>query len=170
MARAGRSPAPPTTGAVFSRRPPAEASSLLTEPVENIDKFVQLLAMLALTPGDRIVNAVIDVVPEHREADAIQGSFGSRQLLQDFNAGSRLLDHAADSTDLPLDAVQAADKCVRVIGLGSETLIDHLVGGHGYDVEHHPLPLTFKYDAATLPLLDNHTTGRLSSQFFLKWT
>jgi hypothetical protein len=102
---------------------------LLPEPIEDIDQFVELLPVLAVTLGDGVLDAVIDMMAEHRKADSVQGSLGSCQLLQNLNAGSRFLDHAPDSAHLPLDAVQATDKRLRIIGLGLQTVINRLISG-----------------------------------------
>jgi hypothetical protein len=50
------------------------------------------------------------VILENGQADAIQGRFGRRKLLQDFDAESGLLDHPADSTNLTFDPVEARDE------------------------------------------------------------
>ena len=46
---------------------------------------------------------------EDGEADAVEGGFGGGQLLQDFHAQARFLDHPANAADLSLDAVQTGD-------------------------------------------------------------
>ena len=46
---------------------------------------------------------------EDREADPVQGGFGRRELLEDFDAEARLLHHATDATHLPFDAVESCD-------------------------------------------------------------
>ena len=46
---------------------------------------------------------------EDREADAIERRFGRGQLLEDFDAEARLLNHSPDPADLPLDAIETRD-------------------------------------------------------------
>jgi hypothetical protein len=83
---------------------------LFSEPIEDVDELVQLVPAFGFTFGKPISDTVIDVVPEHRQADSIEGRLSGRQLLKDLNARTRLLDHASNAANLAFDAVEAPDE------------------------------------------------------------
>ena len=84
--------------------------ALLCEPVEDIDELREALRALGFPLLKAVGNAFFDVELQDGEADPVQGGFGGRELLQDFDAKPRLFDHAPDATHLPFDAIQARDE------------------------------------------------------------
>jgi hypothetical protein len=82
---------------------------LLGEPVEDVDQLREALALFGIALGDAFRHAGFDVKAEDGEADAIERRFGGGELLQDFDAEARLLDHPPDPADLPLDAIETCD-------------------------------------------------------------
>ena len=47
---------------------------------------------------------------KNSHADTVECGLGRGELLQNFDAESRLLDHSTDAPDLPFDTVQAHDE------------------------------------------------------------
>ena len=84
-------------------------SGLFGEAIEDVDELGETLGPLGIALGDALGHARFDVEAEDREADAIQRRFGGGELLQDFHAQARLLDHPPDAAYLPFDAVQPCD-------------------------------------------------------------
>src|SRR5262249_21772051 len=60
-----------------------------------------------ITTGDRVSDAVLQIVAEDDPADALQGRLGGGELIQDLGAGLVLLQHLVETADLPLDPLQA---------------------------------------------------------------
>ena len=82
----------------------------LREAVEDIDELSEAPGAFLFTLLDALGHALFDVELQHGEADPVQCGFGGRELLQDFDAQARLLDHPPDPSHLPFDAVQARDE------------------------------------------------------------
>jgi hypothetical protein len=95
-----------------TRRLFSVTNGLLREAVEDVDELGQPEALLGFSLGNPIGHAGLDVVSEHRKADAIERGLGGGKLLQDVQTEARLLDHAADAADLPFDAVEAGDEAL----------------------------------------------------------
>jgi hypothetical protein len=66
--------------------------------------------------GARSPHALLDVELQDGEADPSEGGFGCGQLLEDFHAESRLLDHPANPSNLTFNPVQPRDH-VLLMGL-----------------------------------------------------
>jgi len=62
--------------------------------------------VLVRSLGDAVRNALFDVEFEDDMADAPDRRFRRRQLLQNRDAETRLLDHLANAAELPFDALQ----------------------------------------------------------------
>jgi hypothetical protein len=84
--------------------------ALLREPIEDVDQFAQAFPALILSLGHAVWHARVHVMPEDTEADAVEGSFGGRQLLKDFDTKPGLLHHPPDSPDLPFNPIETRDQ------------------------------------------------------------
>ena len=89
------------------RKGPAYGCGLLRKAVEDIDEFAQTLANFGFTFRHAFGHAVLDMVTEDAEADAVQSGFGSGELLQNLDTQPGLLHHPPNPADLPLDSVQS---------------------------------------------------------------
>ena len=94
---------------MLAAHPPAR-EALLREPVEDIDQLRQALRALGFPLLEAVGHALFDVELQDGEADAIQRRFGGRELLQDFDAQARLLDHPPDTAHLSFDPVQTRNQ------------------------------------------------------------
>ncbi len=102
---------------------PPRRRGLLREPVEDIDELCKAPGALGFPLLEAVGDAFFDVEFQDGEADAVQRSFGSRKLLQDFDAKPWLLDHAPDPAHLPFDAVQARDEGLLLCSVQHKRLI-----------------------------------------------
>ncbi len=85
--------------------------------VENIDELLQPFGTLRLSLLDAFRHASFYMAAEHGQADPVQSGFGGRELLEDFDAQARLLDHPSNAADLSFYAVQACDKSLLLRGV-----------------------------------------------------
>jgi 3-oxoadipate enol-lactonase len=84
-----------------------------------------LLPTLFVAASDAFGHAGLDVILEDREADAVERGLGRRQLLEQFDARTRLLHHSANASDLALDPIQPRDKGLLL------SLLQHRSSGIG---------------------------------------
>ena len=82
---------------------------LLRESIENVHELGQPLFACGSASLDRFGDTPFDVEFEDGEADPVESSLGGGELLEDFDAEARLLDHAADAAHLALDAIQTGN-------------------------------------------------------------
>ena len=76
---------------------------------QHIDQLVHLAALLtAVTVGDRVLDAVADMILQNLLLDPPQRSAHRRDLREDVDAIAVALDHAGDSADLALDSIETA--------------------------------------------------------------
>ena len=88
-----------------------------TEAVEDIDKLFQPPVALVITLLEPFGHALFNVAPKDGEADPVEGRFGGCQLLEDFNAQTRFLDHPANAPNLAFYAVQTRDQRLLLRGV-----------------------------------------------------
>jgi len=70
---------------------------------------VELLDLgLAVTGPDRFGHAVLRVVGEKKERDALERGFDRADLRQDVDAVAVIVDHLLQAPDLAFDSLQAA--------------------------------------------------------------
>ena len=76
---------------------------------QHIDELVHLAALLtAVAAGDRVLDAVADMILQNLLLDPPQRSADCRNLREDVDAVALALDHAGDSANLALDPVETA--------------------------------------------------------------
>jgi hypothetical protein len=76
---------------------------------QHVDQLVHFAALLtAVAAGDRVLDAVADMILQNLLLDSPQRSAHRRNLREDVNAVAVALDHAGDSADLALDSIEAA--------------------------------------------------------------
>jgi len=83
---------------------------LFGESVEDIDQFGHPFAAFRLTLLEGLLDAVIDVVSEDRQADSVERCFSSSQLLEHFHAWTGFLQHPSDPPYLAFHPVEARDE------------------------------------------------------------
>lgn len=81
-------------------------TALLRKTIENVHKFRQPLTTFRAALFDPVWNAALDVIPEDRQANAIERSFRGGELLEDVDAQPRLLHHPTDPANLPFDPIE----------------------------------------------------------------
>ena len=83
---------------------------------EAVDGFEELAALLGGDFGvarlERARDAVVHVLVEDLERDALESGRGGRDLREDVDAVALVLDHPLDSAHLSLDSVQPLDERV----------------------------------------------------------
>src|SRR6058998_3858946 len=83
---------------------------------EAVDRVEQLLALArrlaAVARGERVADAVVDVLVEELEGDSLERGGDGRDLGQDVDAVAVVGDHLLDAAHLPLDAMEALDQRV----------------------------------------------------------
>ena len=82
---------------------------ILREAIEDVHELRQLLASFRISLGHAFGHAVVHVISEDGEADAVEGCLGGRQLLENLDAEPGLLHHSANASDLPFDPIETGD-------------------------------------------------------------
>ena len=94
------------------RRSCVRAQSDLTSaagPRQHIDQLVDLAALLtAVAAGDRVLDAVADMILQNLLLDPPQRSAHRRNLREDVDAVAIALDHTGDPAYLALDSIEPA--------------------------------------------------------------
>src|SRR5207237_10767863 len=127
---------PPTTPRTQPRRR-CEArrrrtSASLREAANGREELLRLLARSPLvTGGERLRHAVLDVVVEDRDGEALERGRDGAELGQDVDAVPVVVDHALDPPHLALDPVQAGDDGLLVLGVPVGHSGDYTTGGIG---------------------------------------
>src|SRR4051794_33855355 len=83
------------------------------------------------TAGDRIADAVAQVVVEQAESHRLQGLGGRGDLGEDVDAVGVVLDHPRDAAHLTLDPLESSEDLVLVAGVARHALTIPL-GGTAY--------------------------------------
>src|SRR5439155_6335592 len=119
-----REPTTPRTPYVRrSRFRARRTSACLGKATDRCQQLRRLLRCGSpVSGGERTGNAVLHVVVEDRQREALEGGRDRTELGKDVDAVAVVLDHALDPPHLPFDAVQALDECGFVLGVA--------VGGH----------------------------------------
>src|SRR5215216_1379602 len=86
-----------------------DLSGLPGEPVDDVHELGEAFGVFVRPLGNAVRDALFDVKFEDDMADAPNRCFRRRQLLQNRDAETRLLDHLADAAELPLDALQSRE-------------------------------------------------------------
>src|SRR5690606_16725062 len=81
------------------------------QPGDGPARLVDLLGGV-VPGGDRLVHAVVEVVVEQGEGDALEGAGRGGDLGEDVDAVRVLLHHAVDPAHLALDAAQPLEQGV----------------------------------------------------------
>jgi hypothetical protein len=89
----------------------------LGEAIEDIYELSETPIPFRLPFFDPFRDALLDVTPEDRQADPVEGCLGRGELLEDLDAKPWLLDHAADPSYLPFDTVQPGNKRLLLTGI-----------------------------------------------------
>jgi len=75
---------------------------------EHLHQLGDLAPLLVgVATGDRMLDAMADVIAQHLVLDAAQRGADRRQLSKDVDAVSVLADHARDTAHLALDPAEA---------------------------------------------------------------
>src|SRR4029079_18858415 len=90
-------------GRALPHRDRRRGKGLFAEAVEDVDELREALRGLGLSAHDAVRYALLDVIAKHRQADAVQGGFSGRELLQQLHADPRLLHHPPDAAHLSLN-------------------------------------------------------------------
>ena len=110
--RSGAPWGPPGRDRVPARTPD---DALAGETVDDVDQFGETFGVLVLALGEAVRHALLDVELEDDMADARDCRLRGSQLLQNRDAGSRLLDHLANAAELPFDPLQTRQHVTLVI-------------------------------------------------------
>src|SRR2546425_4157638 len=95
----------------------------LRETVHCREQLAALLGRYVRVAGrERAGDAVVDVLVEDLEAEALQCSVDGRDLGEDVDAVAVVGDHALDPAHLALDPVQALDQRLLVLGVAPDRL------------------------------------------------
>ena len=89
------------------RAPVRHGLARLREAVHRREQLLRALGRQLVVPGrDRPGDAVVDVVVEELEGEALEGGSNGADLRQHVDAVTVVLDHPLDASHLPLDPVQ----------------------------------------------------------------
>ena len=98
---------------------------LLGEAIEDVDQLGEALSALGIALADPVGHAAFDVEFENDETDAVQRRLCRGELLEDFDAEPRFLDHAPDAADLSFDPVQPRDDSLLLCFVQHASLLFH---------------------------------------------
>src|SRR5438105_9747678 len=98
----------------------ALTTSISLAPHQTLDRFVQLADLLAAaTRPDRLCHAVLRVIGQQLESDALESRPGRVDLGEHVDAVPIFRDHLLDAPHLPLDTAQPRLDLLPVLGIAS---------------------------------------------------
>src|SRR5438309_1836103 len=88
------------------------------EAMHGLEQLLALLVRFGLVPGSQgSCHAVLDVVVQYAEGEAVERGRNGAQLREDVDAVAVFLEHPLDAAHLAFDPVQALDEGVLVLGI-----------------------------------------------------
>src|SRR5205085_1288411 len=117
------------------------ASSRPSEALDRRHQLADLLVRVATAAGDRIPNAVIRVVVEELESDAVESLVDRGDLSEHVDAVRLVLHHPREAPHLALDPLEAFANGVLVGDVAGGAIRVHVPGvytGRGYRLRERP--------------------------------